>query len=62
MFFELLPVRVIHTLWTANAIPCNNPQTIYVQFAPCHIPPITIVKIKFIYVLIFPFLFPPSEM
>ena len=45
-FFLSLPLAFIQSLWIANAMPCRNPHVKYVQFAPCHKPPITIVMIR----------------
>ena len=45
--FLSLFVSFIQILCTASANPCNKPQNTYVQFAPCQIPPITIVNMRF---------------
>lgn len=52
----------LNILFKIDAIPCNIPHSINVKLAPCHIPLAKNTKNMFTYVLIFPFLFPPSGM
>ena len=50
---------VRNTCVKAKAKPCNNPQIMKVHPAPCQIPPITIVIIKFLTVFDAPTRLPP---
>lgn len=49
-----------YALWTLKAIPCNSPQMIKVQPAPCQNPPIKNTKIKFLYTINSFTLLPPK--
>ena len=49
----------LHALWTARPAPCIAPQKTNFHAAPCHNPPISMVKKLFKYVRNVPFLLPP---
>ena len=53
---------LLHIRWTTTARPCNAPQIIIIQLAPCHRPLTRNVISRFKYVRSIPFRLPPMGM